>query len=253
MFKITQSQLSSSVIPLRGEREYPFVIVITDDNLYLKNLKKQISNFGLVEVQKPYRTKSLKKAQYGDVIIFGDSINYDFRVEPFTTSQGQQILDQLDKRTFVVHDIRESNKIYRRMEKFSKASKPSSLFSIFGNIFKPSQLQQKESYSPMMYCSPPFVVQPQPQVETTRITLRVKEEPKPEPRRGIVLDPQSYIYPTVYTSLEDVRIHDNWVKVGYDQFDILTDQFGRKYTIIDGNTYYIVTTRYGEEYLSLAI
>ena len=52
-------------------------------------------------------------------------------------------------------------------------------------------------------------------------------------------------------SVDVINIHHNWVKIGYNQYDILLDTFGREHIELDaGEIVFVKEDRYGRKYLA---
>jgi hypothetical protein len=48
---------------------------------------------------------------------------------------------------------------------------------------------------------------------------------------------------------EKVTVFNNWVKVGYNQYDIYLDLFGNEFIYVEGEKFFINKDRYGRKYL----
>lgn len=197
---------------VHSEKEYPFVVLNTDNDygFYVRCLVKEIQKLGtLTQIPKPFRVKSLKNINTGDLIVFGDSnglLDYDYRVET-----NAKKLEHLDGRKWKAYDlVNDYEKVVKRLRKYAQAN--------FGSVDE----------------------------SDTEIEINVNV--------NVPTDTTSYktiigvAYPRI--SKEKVTIFDNWVKIGYNQYDIFVDLLGNEMIYVDGYKFFIKEDRFGRKYLS---
>lgn len=222
------SEIFTNIIPLSSygkgkttSKEKPFVILNTDlDNgLYIRRLVEQIKNYEVLNEQpKVLRKRSLKNIKTGDLILFGDmlgSVNYDYRVETDAKS-----LDHIDGRRFKVYDlITDFTKVIKRLEKYVEEN------YLSGKVLD--------------------IFEDEEDVKVTNININVNTLN----RRPSYVTPIAILKPVVKE--EKVTIFDNWVKIGYNQYDIMCNLFGDEFIYVSGNKYFIKSDRFGRKYLTL--
>lgn len=224
----------SRIVPCLSEKKerkvkkvVPFVVLNSDNDygFYVKRLVREISKYPeLREQPKILRHKALKSIETGDLIVFGDAvgnIDYDYRVE--TNAKN---LDHLDGRKFKVYDlINDFTEVLKRLRKY---------------------VEENSGEETRFECSSEGI-------------RRIKYEERTSPVRiEIELNVQkkrpSYVSPFLVVREKDcnekVTIFDNWVKVGYNQYDIYVDLFGREIVYIKGQKFFIATDRFGRRYLN---
>ena len=197
----------------------PFVVLNSDADygFYVARLAKEINKLGLTEQPKVLRCKSLKNIEEGNLIVFGDtigSVDYDYRVE--TDSRK---LDHLDGRKFKAYDLKSDfDKVIKRLKKYSSENSEDYLLVV-----------EDDDNS---------------EVSVNEININVNLHNK----RPLSVTPISFIHEAI--SEEKVHIFDNWVKIGYNQFDIYVDWFGKEFIYVDGNKFWIKEDRHGRKYLT---
>jgi len=208
--------LSSNNKSKKVKKEKSFVVLNSDNNdgFYVRRLTKEINRFGLKEQPKILRKRSLKNIYKGDLIVFGDcngTIDYDYRVETNVDN-----LDHLDGRQFKAYDlINDFDKILKRLGKYVAAN--------------------DERY---------IAVDDEDEPRVTEINVDVTVSKK---------HPKSYVPLAILLNdvcEEKVTIFDNWVKVGYNQYDIYVDFFGNEFVYIGGNKYFVKEDLWGRKYLT---
>lgn len=200
------------------KKSLPFVILNSDNDygFYVRRLVKEIQkNSELLEQPKILRKKSLKNIETGDLIVFGDNlgnVEYDYRIETDPKN-----LDHLDGRSFKVYDIiNDFDKVIKRLKKYVAENKGEYVF-----------VEEEETYGRIAEINIDVNVHQKAPKVTTPIAIL----------RNAVCE-------------EKVTIFDNWVKVGYNQYDIYVDLFGREIVYIDGNKFFVQEDRFGRKYLS---
>lgn len=198
-------------------KKLPFVVLNTDDDygLYVRRLVEEIKRLDLVQQPKVLRKKSIKNIERMDLIVFGDAkgnLDYDYRVET-----NAEALDHLDGRIFKVYDITtDFHKVIKRLRSYA------------------SENEGNEE----------VVIVKERSVPVTEIDIDVTiHERKPRKQIPILLIKNK-------VKEEKVTIFDNWVKVGYNQYDIYVDLNGRERVYIDGVRYFIEQDHFGRKYLS---
>jgi hypothetical protein len=220
------SQTFTQIVPClqskkakKVKKSLPFVVLNSDNDygFYMRRLVKEIKKYAeLTEQPKILRKKSLKNIETGDLLVFGDclgNVGYDYRVET-----NHRSLDHLDGRSFKVYDIiNDFDKVIKRLKKYVAENNGEFLL-----------VEDND----------------EPEVRVTEIQIDVNVH-KRSPKSVI---PIAILRNDVCE--EKVTIFDNWVKVGYNQYDIYVDLFGREIVYIDGSKFYVKEDRFGRKYLS---
>ena len=219
-------------------KKKPFIILNTDHNYgpFVKTIVKLAKQYGLTEQLGLFRDKSIKSIKTNELIVFGDTsnfANFDYRVETDPMS-----FRDFDNRVWKVYNLTaEFSKIQARLAQYAKEN-----YGCTSNV--PSREQDVNVGITI-------------DIEVTAPRLK-KNKPAITncPHRCPLLQQDNlssifspYQQPVV--SVEDVRIHSYWVKIGYRQYDIMVDTFGNEYIIIeDGSIYQIKEDRFGRKYLA---
>jgi hypothetical protein len=210
----------------RREREMAkrnaFVVSNSDVlGLYTKRLMKEMNKYpNLKEISKALRDHSLKHIEVGNLIVFGESkrgVNYDFRVV-----KNAKILDHLDGREFETYDIIDDfNKIIKKLRTY-----------VLDN-----SKETEEEYICVAK------TKKAPKVRTFDVVL-TPDRFKKSSNYTVNL---AIISPTIKE--QKVTIFDNWVKVGYNQYDIYTNFKGEEFIYVDRHKFFIEKDRFGRKYL----
>jgi hypothetical protein len=202
-------------------KEMPFVVLNSDADcgFYVRRLIKEISRFDLLEQPKVLRKKSLKGIETGDLIVFGDTqgtVNYDYRVETEAAK-----LDHLDGRKFKVYDlINDFDKVIKRLKRFAEENDGEEYLLVKEN--KKCKCEEN--------------------VSEININLNVHNRIPKSVTHVAILRKE--------INEEKVTIFDNWVKVGYNQYDIYVDLFGKEFIYVSGSKFYVKEDRFGRKYLT---
>lgn len=200
-------------------------VVYNSDALgyFTSKLIKEINKYpGLIEIPKVLRKGSLKTIEVGDLIVFGDTtktVGYDYRVVKDAHS-----LDYLDGRKFKTYDmIADFNQIIKKLRNY-----------VADNSV---DVEVEEEY----ICIP--ATKKAHKVRTYDVVLtpdRFKKSNKYHVNLAII-----------HSDIKEqkVTIFDNWVKVGYDQYDIYANMKGEEFIYVEGHKYFIEKDRFGRKYL----
>jgi hypothetical protein len=221
---IQLSEVITGVISLPAtakEKKNPFIIVNSDDDrgLYIVKLEKEIAKYKNVKSETG-ETK-FHEIQTNDLIVFGDSINFDYRTEMNYVT----LISLAKAKDVKVYDlITDFNKITRRLATYCKNN----------------GLKRKNAY--------------RDDVEV-RFNINVVEEPKrfvcpqvcPLAKRTLV----NVYQQTPDVKVEQITVHHNWVKIGWNQYDIMVDLCGNELIVLeDGTKMFVKTDRFGRRYLT---
>jgi hypothetical protein len=204
----------------KTQKEGAFVVLNSDNDygFYVKRLAREVEALGLSEIPKILRRTSLKNIETGNLIVFGDatgSVDYDFRVEADAHN-----LDHLDGRRFKAYDIiNDFDKIIKRLKTYSSVNEDEVDYVV---------VEERKA----------------PKCKTIDVVINANVYAKrPKYQVNIaVLRPK--------LSEQKVTVFDNWVKVGYNQYDIYCNLFGDKFIYVEGVKFFIHKDRYGNEYLT---
>lgn len=205
-----------------SKKENAFVVLNSDNDygFYIQRLAREIEKYPeLREIPKVLRTRSLKKIQTGNLIVFGDAsgnVDYDYRVV-----KDARLLDHLDGRRFKAYDIiNDFGTIVKKLKEYAYNNEPATEVICYVAETK------------------------KPKVKTFDVEINVQAHVKhPKYRANIAILRSEVLQ-------QKVTVFDNWVKVGYNQYDIYADMFGNEMIYVDGNKFFVRKDRYGNGYLS---
>lgn len=214
----------------------PAMVILNSDydyGMYVKELNRIFKEIGMVEQHKLFRQKSLTNITTGDFIVVGEETpyyDYDFRV-----TSDQDELEDLDGRRFKAYDLIDDwDNILNKLQKYGRFTTNRSVY----DKFRSSLVDCREPKQEVRFQRPSI------------LDLTVEAEMTFTPRRAEKKVSYTEIFrPT--ERKEKVTIFDNWVKVGYRQFDIFYDMFGQEQISYDGTTLYVKSDRYGRKYLAV--
>jgi len=205
------------------EKKKPFVIVNTDDDrgLYVKALEKEIAKYK--NIKSETGESLFLDVETGNLIIFGDSTNFDYRVN-------------MNYVTLVSLAGKKDLKVYNLVEDFNKITRRLSTYC------RNNGIKRRVAYR----CSEPTV---RFNVINTNPTVCPQTCPllaSLQPTKTLV-----NVYQKPNLSLEEITVHAYWVKIGYNQYDIWVDLCGNEFIILeDGEKLFVKTDRFGRRYLS---
>ena len=195
-------------------KDKPIIFVVNDDvdyGLYVKKLVNVANRLGL----DAYSKADLKHIEKGDLIIFGDDYIYeedfDYRVSDDVEENVAE--GEYDNKSTVVL------KLTKDLDKIIELLKD--------NYRKERKVKDETGHR--MF-----------------VRLGVSER-KFDPFKE--KDVRQFILMSAQPEEEDVRIHDNIVKIGYNIYKILEDEFGNEYVDVKGELRRILVDRYGKKYL----
>ena len=169
------------------------------------------------------RKASLRNIETGNLIVFGDAtgkVDYDYRVV-----RNAHELDHLDGRRFKAYDIiNDFDKIIKKLKAYA-----------YDNIDND-------------YCFSDYdiIVERERKPKTRNIEINIDCNVKRRTPRHVT----NLSLLRAEAGDEKVTIFDNWVKVGYNQYDVYVDLFGREIVYIHGAKFFIEEDRLGRKYLT---
>lgn len=208
------------------EKKNPFIIVNTDNDhgLYVKKLEKELDKYNSLKLSN--NSDDLCNIETHNLIVFGDNPKYDYRIE-----MNEITLTTLTGKDVRVYDIvNDFDRIVRRLSTYCKNN----------------GIKRKNAYRDDYINLRVNVVRDEPKVicPLAARKYRVYEEPK-------VTKTLVNVYSKPNVTTEKITVHSNWVKIGYNQYDILVDMFGNELIKLeDGDTLYVKTDRFGRRYLA---
>jgi hypothetical protein len=216
--------ISSKPAKRKTRKENAFVVLNSDNDygFYVRRLAREISKYPeLREIPKSLRRKSFKAIETGNLIVFGDcngSTDYDFRIE-----EEARNLDHLDGRRFKAYDIiNDFDKVLKKLKAYASDN---------------DNLDEEEGHT---CCGKK---KSKSEVETIDININVNTHAKPAKYTHNIAILRNEVLE------EKVTVFNNWVKVGYNQYDIYCDLFGNEFIYINGQKFGIEKDRRGKKYL----
>ena len=205
------------------EKRNPFIIVNTDNNrgLYVRKLEQEIAKYKNLKSQ---TRDKLRDIETTNLIVFGDSPNFDYRI---------------DMNYFTIASLsgKKDLKVYDLVDDFDRIVRRLSTYCSNNGI-------KKTSYAPATRYSCVCVEEPKP--APVRCPLFRGQYTAPAVERTLV---SVYAKPNV--SVEKITVHSNWVKIGYNSYDIYVDLLGNEVIFLeDGEKMYVKTDRFGRRYLT---
>jgi len=224
-----------------NDKKKPFIVVNTDYNygLFVKTLVSRAKELGLAAQSGLFQQKAISSIKTNELIVFGDAslfCNFDYRVETDIQS-----IASLDSRKWKVYDLTtEFDKVLRRLEDYAKANKKvcNNTPTIEIEISVERAVRAPKT-SPCPKAACPFLQG----LCIPRATTGIK---KSDYNR--FQDFVSFTTPKP-AQIKDVAVHHNWVKIGYDQYDIILDAYGREHIVHESGTFFIKEDRFGRRYL----
>lgn len=200
------------------EKKNPFIVINTDNDygLYVKQLKKELDKYkNLTGIS------DFHDIETNNLIVFGDNANFDYRIE-----MNYYTLNNLPyKRDVKIFDLVDDfDKIVRRLATYCK-----------NNGIKRKYATTRSATRP---------------IECPLFTTVEYETYVPIPVAKKVKKTLFSVYKKPDVSVEKITVHANWVKIGWNQYDIYVDLRGEEFIVLeDGEKLFIVTDRFGRRYL----
>jgi len=217
--------ITGKVCGKQTKKENAFVILNSDNDygFYIQRLVRELKKYPeLIEIPKVLRKANLRNIETGNLIVFGDatgSTNFDYRVV-----RDARELDHLDGRRFKAYDIiNDFDKIVKKVRAYAD-----------------DNIDNENDYEFSDY---------------DVFVKNRKKDRKPKTCRTVEINIDCNIgqrtpkYKT-HSFEENYTIFDNWVKVGYNQYDIYVDLFGNQFIYINGAKLFVNKDRYGKRYLT---
>ena len=239
----------SRVISILEEKKHPFIVLVTEvNNQHLFFLKQVIKNLDLVQGKGHGKLKSVKK---GDVIVFGDAniySDYDFRI--ISSVNDYEEIEGLDERKYQVYDLLEDFKIILgKLYKYAKANYQQSFLGDSDYYDPFVELRQSKKYVPVR-----SYIRRKPKKRkfgTIRVRLNVSNDNSSVKKRYLNYVDAPPLVNNNYFG-EKVDINHNWVRIGWNQYDIECDRKTgeESITLGNGDTLFIEEDRHGRKYLT---
>jgi len=194
-------------------KKYKFAIYIDEHGRERLHLKKLIS---LLEDEYPFlkqkgclgRNKSILKAKAKEIIVFGSSKRNDFSV---VDAETYDALTE-DRRFPIVNLQGDFKKVKKYLKRYAENN--------YSNKFTSCYCYKYDVVDEDYFCTP------------TTYSVVVETPPVKKKRKAAL-------------GLDKVSVHHNFVKVGWDLFDIYVTKFKEEYVKVDGNIYWIERDSYG--------
>lgn len=222
------SEVITGIITLPSEakeKKNPFIIVNTDNDrgLYVKKLEQEIAKYkGLTSADNDPKFTSIETK---DLIIFGDSTNFDYRIED---------MKYITLNSFMGKDV----KVYDLVGDYPKIVKRLVTYC------KNNGIKRKAAYRDEDVDIKINITVDEPRKTVCPLLCGKYVSPKVE--RTLV-----NVYSKPDVSVEKITVHTNWVKIGYNQYDIVVDLFGTEFIVLeDGQKMFVKTDRFGRRYLT---
>jgi hypothetical protein len=219
---------------VKMEKKNPFIIVNTDSNrgLYLKKFVQELKKYRNL-VQAPDDV-DLRDLDFGELIVFGDGQKYDYRVEMeyylLNTLVGKnvKVFDLVDDYDSIVRRLQrycENNNIRR----IARQSEDVCKVKINITVTEEDAPKKKTSWCPFFQEKKDVKKK---SVKYPKALVNVYEQEKPA------------------EILEKVTVHSNWVKIGWNSYDIYLDRWNNEFiSLEDGTKFFVKTDRFGKRYL----
>lgn len=195
-----------------------FAILVDErgkEKLYLKKLISLLrEDYGFLKEEcRITREKIITKAKTGDLIVFGTHKKFDY-----TTVSNREFRE--DYSSLDVYALQEEfAKVKQQLKKYIRDRKG----YVIDRCFDDNVVYYEES--PFDF----FVVD---------IPKKVKKPKRIKKSKDL--------------QLEEVRVHHNYVQVGWDNFTIYEDAHGDEFVEIDGNVYWVERNNMGKGWLTIA-
>jgi hypothetical protein len=225
----TFSKTISGIISLplsAKEKKNPFIIVNTDNDhgLYVKKLEKEIDKYKGLKLSDS--SADLYDIEKNNLIVFGDSHKYDYRIE-----MNEITLTALTGKDVRVYDIVDDfDRIVRRLSTYCKNN----------------GIKRKNAYRDECCVNLRVNVVEEPKVICPLAARKYRVYEEPKVKKTLV-----NVYSKPNVSVEKITVHSNWVKIGWNQYDIFVDLFGNEFiTLEDGDKLFVKEDRFGRRYLA---
>lgn len=259
---LTAFNVAGRYVPLtRRQRKLknlkPFIVVNTDDDygVFIKRIIAEAKRWGLEQQSSRNRSKSVKKIKTKELIIFGDSpkrYSYDYRVETDYNSVREfdgRIFKQFD----AVDDIRV---ILKKIRDYAKANFqaadcdiPSSLLDrdYHFRIPKKRKYYRKQHHLSNYYQDVPRQLELELEIEIPKTRAKTSRTVF---KKADVGDYLAYTH-NIEDLEEKVTVHHNWVKIGYNQYDIDLDlATGEEFITIGKKKFFVAEDHRGNRFLT---
>ena len=250
----------------------PFIIVNTDvgRGLYTHELIRLLTKYSL---EQQYNNKNLSQLRSKDVIVFGDSERFDFRVETNVNN-----FEDLDSNGWKIYElVKDFTKIIKQIQSYvySNQNELFGDFDIYGDNWefdyprlRKQRKQRKVNTIQSIICNDPsnrmgnynffnnlrkrYYEEP----EDFAVEIEVKEvgqnnwQSLPRLKKNANRCKAVNFYSN--EGFEEARVHENWVKIGYNQYDIALDRCNNEYiTLEDDTQLFIAEDRFGRRKLQV--
>lgn len=212
-------------------KKYKFAVIVDEFGAKKKYLIKFLD---LLEEEYPYlkeaarvvTTKRVSRAKRGEIIVFGFSRKYDYRL--VTEDQWEEL--SVSRRTPVVELYDEWNDAVDLLEEYAEENYPDE----FDDDCRSSK--HKIYYVDDNDIDDILVVR-----SSSSKKNNYRRQKSSRKKQG----------GSSSLNLSEIDVHHNHVRVGWDIYDIYLDKDDEEFVKIDGNTYYIDRDRKGKGKLSV--
>lgn len=223
---LKMTEVITGIITLPKEvkaKKNPFIIVNTDNDhgLYVKKLEKELDKYKNL---KGYT--DLLDIETNNLIIFGDDDKFDYRVETNYVT-----LTSLTGKDVRVYDIvNDFDRIIRRL----------------GTYCKNNGIKHKAAYRDDLVVNLRVnVVEDKPRNFTCPLLHGLGIHTVPAKKTLV------NVYSKPNVTAEKITVFANWVKIGWNQYDIYVDMCGNEFiTLEDGEKLFVKEDRFGRRYLA---
>ena len=206
-------------------KKYKFAILIDErgsDKLYLKRLITMLKeDFSFLKEEcRLTREKSITKGKLGDIIVFGTHPKFDFTT--VSKTEFEEEYDHLE--------------VFGLQQEFSKVKLQLKKYVSNRHNYTVDCELTKHAYIYEDDYDEDFVV--------VRKTRKVK------PVKKVVVKVKSSAR-KAQTVLDEVRVHHEYVQVGWDNYTIYLDAHGDEFIVVDGNVYFVERNSSGKGWLTV--
>lgn len=209
-------------------KKYKFSILVDEFGKDKKTLKKLTRLLGeeypfLKQASRYITTKRINGAKKDDVIVFGSSRKYDVKVVSY-----EEWEDIVDGRRFKLVELKKQwSKVKRYLDQYAQANHLNEYNDYEDHYCYTYDLNPDWDFNDL------YIVQSSPKKKNKVVRTTSKKKTRNS------------------LQLEEVKVHHNFVRVGWDIYDIMLNRQGEEYVKINKKTYWVDRDSAGNGKLSV--